>query len=169
MPQFILNIGDDYRAFEKLDAFTRGYIEALFFTDEEQLCEESERDMPSVAIDTDTMESRFVGGDSPGFSDLAPCTVAAIIADCEAFQRVHADLLEAAYEHGGERGNYDADRAGNDFWFTRNGHGVGFWERGLGEIGDALTNACGWKSRDSANQFPGRDSYIGDDGQVYLS
>ncbi|BAM87665.1 hypothetical protein S58_16570 [Bradyrhizobium oligotrophicum S58] len=168
MPEFVLNV-NDYRAFQKLDAFTRGYIEALFFTDEEQLCDESDRDMPSVAIDTATMEPRFVGGDSPGFDDLAPETLAAIIADCEAFQRVHADLLDAAYEHGGERGSYDSERAGNDFWYSRNGHGVGFWDRGLGDIGDALSNACGWKSRASAHPFPERDSYIGDDGKVYLA
>ena len=29
----------------------------------------------------------------------------------------------------------------HDFWLTRNGHGAGFWDRGLGEIGDILTKA----------------------------
>lgn len=29
---------------------------------------------------------------------------------------------------------------GHDFWLTRNGSGVGFWDRGLGDIGDRLTD-----------------------------
>jgi hypothetical protein len=32
--------------------------------------------------------------------------------------------------------------AAQDFWLTRNHHGTGFWDRGLGEDGDALTKAC---------------------------
>lgn len=34
---------------------------------------------------------------------------------------------------------YDAAQAGHDFWLTRNGHGVGFWDRDLGEVGERLT------------------------------
>ena len=169
MPEFVLNIGDaeEQDAFAKLDGFTRGYIEALFFTDEEQLCEDSGREMPSVAFDTTTMESRFVGGDSPGFADLAPKTLAAIIEDCRRFQELHADLLQQAYES--ESVSYDDEMAGRDFWYTRNGHGVGFWCRDLGDVGDELSELCGWSSRKSAHPFPETDSYIGDDGKVYLS
>lgn len=32
-------------------------------------------------------------------------------------------------------------QSGHDFWLTRNGHGAGFWDRGLGELGDKLTEA----------------------------
>lgn len=31
---------------------------------------------------------------------------------------------------------------GHDFWMTRNGHGVGFWDRGYGTVGDRLTKAA---------------------------
>lgn len=34
-----------------------------------------------------------------------------------------------------------ADYFGHDFALTRNGHGAGFWDRGLGELGDRLTAA----------------------------
>lgn len=34
------------------------------------------------------------------------------------------------------------DQGGHDFWLTRNGHGVGFWDRGHGPIGDKLTKYC---------------------------
>jgi len=32
----------------------------------------------------------------------------------------------------------DSQQVGHDFWLTRNGHGTGFWDRGLGERGDVL-------------------------------
>jgi hypothetical protein len=51
-------------------------------------------------------------------------------------------------------------QAGHDFWLTRNGHGVGFWDRGLGELGDRLTKA--------AYAFGNVDLYAGDDGKLYL-
>ena len=31
---------------------------------------------------------------------------------------------------------------GHDFWLTREGHGAGFWDRGLGDIGRRLTDAA---------------------------
>lgn len=34
---------------------------------------------------------------------------------------------------------YSYEQAGHDFWLTRNHHGAGFWDRGLGEVGDKLT------------------------------
>lgn len=33
----------------------------------------------------------------------------------------------------------DPAQVGHDFWLTRNRHGAGFWDRGLGERGDYLT------------------------------
>lgn len=48
---------------------------------------------------------------------------------------------------------------GHDFWLTRNGHGAGFWDRGLGDIGDQLTAAC--------KAFSSTDLYVGDDGLIY--
>lgn len=196
MPEFVLDHGNAESAaqFRALDAFTQGYIEALFFTDEEQLCEESGRDMPAVAFNLETMESRFVGGDSPGFGDLAPETLARIIADCAAFQTANAALLDSAYN----RDDYKAEQAGRDFWFTRNGHGVGFWDRTQLESDtveyEALTaemvasgrNSLAWgaalakrnamaaeslgaRLTTASTSFAGVDSYIGDDGKVYLA
>lgn len=165
MPEFILDHGtqETAKAFRALDSFTQGYIEAMFFTDEEQLCEESGREMPAVIVNMATMETRFVGGDSPGFGDLAPETLSRIIADCERFQTANAALLEQACSIKGDH-TYDETRAGHDFWYTRNGHGCGFWDRGLGEAGDKLTAACG-----HGTDFRGLYSYVGDDGLIYLS
>jgi len=33
---------------------------------------------------------------------------------------------------------------GYDYWLTREGHGAGFWDRGLGKIGDDLTKISKW-------------------------
>ena len=32
----------------------------------------------------------------------------------------------------------DAEQFAHDFWLTRNGHGTGFWDRGLGDLGGKL-------------------------------
>lgn len=45
----------------------------------------------------------------------------------------------------------------HDFWLTRNDHGAGFWDRGLGEIGDVLTKA--------AKTFGSCDLYLNDKTQ----
>lgn len=50
---------------------------------------------------------------------------------------------------------------GHDLWLTRNGHGVGFWDRGLGELGDKLTEA--------ARAAGERTLYAGSDGQLYCT
>lgn len=197
MPEFILDMGspEHASAFNALDGFTRGYIEALFFTDEERLCEESdgERETPSVAINMATMESCFVGGNSFGFADLAPETLAKIIADCARFQEANRALLDEAYQR-----DYDDESAGRDFWYTRNGHGVGYWDREaletddseqyesltdeMREAGydtpawhaalakrDALKNASiGERLSKAASACSGVDSCVGDDGLVYL-
>ncbi|MEA3454152.1 MAG: hypothetical protein U9R12_04395 [Candidatus Caldatribacteriota bacterium] len=45
-----------------------------------------------------------------------------------------------------------------DFWFTRNGHGAGFWD-GDYKNGDQLTEAC--------EKYGAQDLYVGDDGKIY--
>lgn len=49
--------------------------------------------------------------------------------------------------------------AGHDFWLTRNGHGAGFWDRGLGDLGNKLT--------DAARVYSSVDLYVGDDDKIY--
>ena len=50
-----------------------------------------------------------------------------------------AHALTAAYEHPG----YGPREAGRDLWFTRQRHGVGYWDRRLPRpLGQALTDAA---------------------------
>ena len=56
--------------------------------------------------------------------------------------------------------NLTSWQIGHDFWLTRNGHGCGFWDRGLGEQGDKLTAIV--------YRFGELYCYVGDDGQLYI-
>lgn len=145
MPEFILDHGspEGARTFHTLDAFTQGYVEALFFTD---ASDPDDGDLADATV-----------------AELAPDALELIRRECAAFQSVAATLLERAYERPG----YDEAAAGRDFWFTRNGHGVGFWDRDAlrdDGLGDTLSTLCGWRT-----PFGTRDVYRGDDGLVYLS
>ena len=51
------------------------------------------------------------------------------------------------------------EQIGHDFWLTRNGHGTGFWDRGLGDVGDDLSKA----SKSYGEVY----LYVGDDGMIY--
>lgn len=141
MPEFILDTGSSEAArdFRHLDAFTQGYVEALFFTD------------ASTSDDGELEHATF--------ADLAPSTLEQIKTDCARFQAEHGALLDAAYDEF----DYEPDQAGRDFWFTRNGHGAGFWDRGLGVLGDQLSALCGY-----GTDYRPRDVVMGDDGCVYV-
>jgi hypothetical protein len=118
----------------EMDTFTEAYIEAMLWAD----C---------------GPDSEFQ--DEAGVSDIADETMTKIETDCREFQSAYSKLLGKAAETG-----YHLDQAGHDFWLTRNGHGAGFWDRGLGKLGDELTKA--------AKSFGGVDPYKGDYGKLYL-
>ncbi len=87
--------------------------------------------------------------------DIHPDTVKEMAKDCAKFQTENRLHLLAAYKREG----YTESSAGHDFWLTRNGHGVGFWDRGLGVVGDTLTAA--------AKQFKECNLCIGDDNKIH--
>ncbi len=118
----IMNLNRD------VDAFTLAYIEAIFFTE--------------AGPDSEEMADKT-------WTDFAPETLAAIVADCAKFQA------------GNDLAGYPLANAGHDFWLTRNGHGAGFWENDFGteEQCTALTAA--------SKAFGECNLYVGDDGQIY--
>ena len=116
-----------------MDRFTTAYVEAALWSS------------------TDNSDDR--GGDpldaNYGLEDIAPESLACILADCEAFQRDHADDISG-----------DVERAGHDFWLTRNHHGAGFWDGDWDdEVGERLTEA--------SHAYGSLDLYVGDDGLIY--
>jgi hypothetical protein len=76
--------------------------------------------------------------------------------ECAAFIANNADLIAAAAEKG-----MDGEFVGHNFWLSRNGHGTGFWDRNLGELGDLLHEA--------AKDFGDDDLYVGDDDKIHSS
>ena len=64
-------------------------------------------------------------------SPVSPNSVASLQNELEQFISLTEDTLIAS--------KLSPSQIGHDFILTRNGHGTGFWDRGLGEIGDTLT------------------------------
>lgn len=153
MPQFILDTSGqvpihgrrtvpnpaEFTAWEHLDAFTQGYVEALFFTEHDQ--------------------------GNAGFADLAPEALAQIIQDCAKFQASDAYKAVEATNDGSHPDHWACpgdEHGGHDFWLTRNGHGAGFWDGDWPEpYATELDKA--------AKSFGQVDVYLGDDGKVHLS
>lgn len=148
MPEFILTFGSnaaasDYRA---LSCFEQGYIEAAFFT------ETGTGDDPELEHAT--------------FGELATDAIEYAKADCGAFLASPysnkwsvKDALHSISEHV----DYDMTQAGRDFWYTRNGHGVGYWDR------PQLTPDISERISDIACKFGAIAMYRGDDGAIYFS
>ena len=138
MPQFQMPFGSSQDAFEfaRLPAFMRGYVEAMFFTE--------------CSADNEELEHAT-------FDELAPETLQRIRRDCVKFQWLARNLLRLAYTR-----DYSEEQGGRDFWFSRNGHGVGYWDRAeldAGGLGDALHALC---------RYSEVDLYRGDDGKLYV-
>lgn len=72
--------------------------------------------------------------------------------DCEGFL---SDVIEAGLSHV-----LPADVLASDFVLTRNDHGAGFWDRGLGEDGRKLTSL--------AEAYGTVGLYRGDNGKLYF-
>lgn len=115
---------------DNLNEFQRAYVECALWTEE----------MGHIEVEQVDDES-----------------IKEMIKDCNQFYQDNAaDLIWARENalHG-----YSASQAGHDFWLTRNGHGTGFWDRGLGQVGQRLTT--------SAKGFKEVSLYLGDDGRIY--
>jgi hypothetical protein len=97
---------------KNLDSFTSAYIETALWSSTD------DNDNP---LNLDYNQS-----------DIALPTLDRMIQDCAEFQHYNAaDIAKCE----------NSAQAGHDFWLTRNGHGGGFWDRGLGDAGKRLTEA----------------------------
>lgn len=66
-------------------------------------------------------------------SDFTPESIATIRSEVESFVESAREALPNTVD------SLNAEMFGHDFCLTRNRHGAGFWDRGLGEVGDILT------------------------------
>jgi hypothetical protein len=137
MPEFVSSLIDASR-YPTMSAMVRGYLETCEFTD---------------------------GHDDPEweaaerFSEEA---IAYATVLCQKFELENSELIEAA-----EGAGHNKWQIGSDLWYTRNGHGVGFWDRDnlkvpyrSSTIGEALS--------DAASRYNSSDSYAGDDKKIHF-
>jgi hypothetical protein len=117
MAEYSLDTSLAHESWQKLDAFTQGYIEAAMWT----------------LTDEDGQSLDYLG-----LHDIAEETIAKAFEECQAFQDSYAEALAEAGT---------PSQNGHDFWLTRNGHGAGFWDRGyMPWVDKELTDgahACG--------------------------
>lgn len=119
---------------DNITLFVQAYIEAMKW-----LTTENELDLDlSDANDYEL---------SQGCSEKIQKDCAEFIADNLA---VLQSVISTAYTWGS---------AGHDFYLTRNGHGAGFWDRGLGSAGDVLS--------DAARACGETHEFIAEDGLIY--
>lgn len=119
--------------FRELDKFTQAYVTAALLSTNDESDESG-----GVPLDRNY-----------DWDDISAESQARIIHDCKLFQAANHQLWAdkpvtyfAADSYGSTSATAD-ERAGGDFWYTRNGHGVGFWDSGRwpSEIGEKLTEA----------------------------
>lgn len=131
-----------------LEDMLAGYVECALWTGSigEDFAAQWAKEHPGEDFAPDTSLEGF------GFTaeDIAPEALESMRADCAAFLEANAADLDG----------YGASAAGHDFWLTRNRHGAGFWDRGLGALGERLS--------ESARAYGESDLYIGDDGRLYV-
>lgn len=124
---------------EIINEIINGYKEAFIFA-------ESARDHEGNFIDDMT---------DYDFSDQAHQRIAQ---DVTAFINANLAAISEAMSDGAT-----ANQIGNDLHFTRNGHGVGFWDRPeiyTTNTANRLTNA--------AKFMPSVSAYIGEDNLIYI-
>lgn len=122
---------------KNLDNFTVAYLTAALWT--------------STDEDDTPLDSKF------SLKNIDVDNLLQVKNDCVEFQSNNRSLLDKSYKTL----NYTDTSAGHDFWLTRNGHGAGYWDRGLENIGEQLTKA--------AKDLKESDLYVGDDGKLHFT
>lgn len=117
----------------KLDEFTRAYVITALFT---------EHDNP--------VSGEFEPHGQWTIDNIDPESLQKMTEDCQRFQSANNEDIESDLHH-----------AGRDFWYTRNGHGCGFWD------GD-WPEAIGRRLTASAESYGEQTLYLGDDGKLYV-
>lgn len=132
-----------------LNEFQRSYVECAL-----AISNEFEKDLDGL---DDQDNPGNLGFQNYTVSDFDKDTIKDMIKDCNQFYQDNVRDLIWAREN--IKHNYTNEQAGYDFWLTRNGHGAGFWDKGLGTVGERLS--------DSARKFGPIALYIGEGGKIY--
>lgn len=90
--------------------------------------------------------------------EIGPASISDI--SDESREKANQDVLEFMSKAGSLLDEIDPEQVGHDLWLSRNGHGAGFFDRGLGEVGETL--------QDIAREMGSKYLYRGDDGKIYI-
>lgn len=138
--------------FTNIHGLFSGVSDCASFTFQTGICNEQEKEFITQALETllwsETMtdeEGECLGNyrDNYNVSDIKK-GFPEFVNDCVDFIEANQELLDSlpeGYSVSNDTRDMPYSMAGHDFILTRNGHGIGFWERGLGELGDNLTKA----------------------------
>lgn len=132
----------DYRTY--LDTMTSQYLDTADWADGPEAREDDAETERCIGWSRDAMDearrecAAFLGCEHPESNDE------------------ELTLWEYMVDNG-----VDAGAAGHDLWLTRNHHGAGFWDRGLGAVGDVLTR--------EAHAMGSSDVYVSDEGWQELT
>jgi len=130
-----------------INEILKGYIECALWTEEERLSDENSTDIDDD--DMDEIEKIIAFAE-----DIDDDSKIDAYNDIKKFIKTAGD--EAIKEAIDENGLF---KLGMDIWFTRNGHGAGFFDHGY-EYEDVLTY--------SAKNLKEKSLYVGDDGKLYF-
>lgn len=127
------------RTEQALEDFTHGYAHAILWA--------NTTDEAGGEVYPEAWQTPARGWQLGAFTDEARAEVESDARDF--FAAKLRDLIEyvrhdrEAWRFGGLQGEAASWAcAGHDFALTRNGHGAGFWDRGMGELGERLTDAA---------------------------
>lgn len=129
----------------RMDPFTSAYFEAALWSTNDESDESG-----GEPLDKNYSES-----------DIDEATTAKMIADCADFQERFGELINDDDSPDIQRFGA-SELAGYDFWMTRNGHGVGFWE-------DSDWPKHGKELDAGAKEFGEFYLEVGGDGEIYGS
>lgn len=93
------------------------------------------------------------GDDSAGYLDGVGAPF-----NADSRRALYREIVEFTDANSADLHGLTYEQIGHDFILTRNRHGAGFWDRGLGERGDRLT--------DAAHAYGEIDAYLADDGTI---
>jgi hypothetical protein len=133
-----LNEDNQYLRPEEINEILKGYIETALWTEEERLNDEYGSEHNKVFKDYDDYEDKEdteldkliklsaninnKGIESFSKEDIEPNSLIKAYTDIKKFIQLAGDsVYEAIYENG-------LERLGTDIWYTRNGHGAGFFD-----------------------------------------
>jgi len=106
----------------ELDEFTQAYVECALWSSMEDF------------------DSGIPMDENHGVEDISRECLNTMAEDCAKFQNQFATEIED--DDVDESKFTKLERAGHDFWLTRNGHGAGFWDGDWPKHGDKLTAGC---------------------------